>query len=103
MQENERLGRLDELTQYEIWCQSHSPSEYMQYLRGRSTVLNDLVDHASMGKGRAKKIHATRASLIELLHTMRETGYGNEDLAKFHIDIIVYRLEAIWKGVKKKK
>lgn len=102
MQENERLSRLDELTRYEIWCQSHSPSQYMQYLRERSTALNALADPKNIGKGRAKKIHATRASLIELLQTMREVGYGNEDLAKFHIDIIVYRMEAIWKGVKKK-
>lgn len=102
MQENERLARLDELTRYEIWCQSNNPSEYMQYLRERSMYLNTLGDPKSIGKGRAKKIHATRASLIELLQTMREVGYGNEGVAKFHIDIIVYRMEAIWKGVKKK-
>lgn len=102
MHEAERLARLDELTRYEIWCQSHQPAQYMQYLHERSTALNALADRSKMGKGRTKKLHATRASLIELLQTMREVGYGNENLAMFHIDIIVYRMEAIWKGVKKK-
>ncbi len=102
MQENERLSRLDELAQYEIWCQKNDPENYMQYLRERSLALSALADHNSMGKGRAKKIHATRASLIELLATLQNIGYSNQDLAKFHIDIIVYRVEAIWKSVKKK-
>lgn len=103
MHEAERLARLDELTSFEIWCQSHEPAQYMQYLTTRSQQLNALRDPAGIGKGRAKKLHATRGSLLELLNTMKEIGYGNEGLAMFHIDIIVYRMEAIWKGIKKQK
>lgn len=102
MQEIERLGRLDELILFEMWCKSHNPAQYMQYLGERSAELNTLRDFDAVTRGRAKKLHATRSSLIELLQTMKEIGYANEELAKFHIDIIVYRLEAIWKGIKKK-
>lgn len=102
MPESERLVRLDELAKYEVWCQSHPPGLYMQYLRERSTELNALANPGDIGKGAAKRIHLTRSSLIELLTTMQHIGYGNENLAKFHIDIIVYRIAAIWKGTKRR-
>lgn len=103
MHENERLARIDELARYELWCQAHPTDSYMQYLRERSTELDKLRDPGSIGKGRSKKLHLTRSSLLELLTTMKQLGYANEKVAMFHIDIIVYRMEAIWKGTKKRK
>jgi hypothetical protein len=99
MPESERLARLDELAAYEIWCQSHDPAQYMDYLAYRSKQLNDS-RAKGLGRGRLRKINLTRASLLDLLTTMKRIGYGNQNMAQLEIDIIVYRMEAIWKGVK---
>lgn len=101
MPESERLARIDQVARFEIWCQTHNPAQYMQYLSEESARLNALADPSAITTSDKAKIHLTRGSLLELLNTMKEVGYTNEGLAMFHIDIIVYRIQAIWRAEKK--